>query len=113
MDPVQTHQAPDGLDPHVLAGFSVNYGTTYHALKDIAKLQPGERLCVLGAAGGIGISGIELGKAMGISPFRWEFILSIGNSAFPFLLSVGNFCLNPEANLARISFVTPVLSWTR
>eukprot|EP00928_Gymnodinium_smaydae_P029513 TRINITY_DN22206_c0_g1_i1.p1 TRINITY_DN22206_c0_g1~~TRINITY_DN22206_c0_g1_i1.p1 ORF type:complete len:335 (-),score=40.48 TRINITY_DN22206_c0_g1_i1:72-1076(-) len=59
------YRAPDNIDPHVLAGLPVNYGTTIHALKDIAKLQPGERLCVLGASGATGISAIELGKAMG------------------------------------------------
>ena len=57
--------APENVDPHILAGFTNNYSTSYHSLKDIAKLQPGERLCVLGAAGGIGIAAIELGKAMG------------------------------------------------
>merc|ERR1712086_1220882 len=45
------YKAPAGVDPHVLAGLETNYGTTYHALKDCAKIQPGERLCVLGAAG--------------------------------------------------------------
>merc|ERR1712086_59537 len=58
-------KAPAGVDPHVLAGLETNYGTTYHALKDCAKIQPGERLCVLGAAGATGISAIELGKSMG------------------------------------------------
>eukprot|EP00746_Dinoflagellata_sp_MGD_P039143 gnl/MRDRNA2_/MRDRNA2_194369_c0_seq1.p1 gnl/MRDRNA2_/MRDRNA2_194369_c0~~gnl/MRDRNA2_/MRDRNA2_194369_c0_seq1.p1 ORF type:complete len:333 (-),score=77.01 gnl/MRDRNA2_/MRDRNA2_194369_c0_seq1:55-999(-) len=58
-------QAPAGINPHVLAGLEVNYGTTIHALKDVAKLQKGEKLCVLGASGATGISAIELGKAMG------------------------------------------------
>lgn len=61
----QLYTAPAGVDPHVLAGLPTNYGTTMHALKDIAKLQAGERLCVLGASGATGISAIELGKAMG------------------------------------------------
>lgn len=61
----QLYPAPAGVDPHVLASLPTNYGTTIHALKDIAKLQPGERLCVLGASGATGISAIELGKAMG------------------------------------------------
>lgn len=60
------YKAPAGeLNPHVLAGLETNYGTTYHALKDVAKLKTGERLCVLGASGATGISAIELGKAMG------------------------------------------------
>lgn len=41
------------------------YGTSYHALKDRAALQPDETLLVLGAAGGVGSAAIELGKAMG------------------------------------------------
>ncbi len=41
------------------------YGTTMHALKDRAKLQAGETLLVLGAGGGVGMSAIQLGKAMG------------------------------------------------
>ncbi|ACT60518.1 NADPH:quinone oxidoreductase family protein [Hirschia baltica] len=41
------------------------YGTTYHALADRGNLKPGETLLVLGAAGGVGLAAIELGKAMG------------------------------------------------
>jgi NADPH:quinone reductase len=47
------------------AGFVLTYGTSYHALKDRAQLQPGETLLVLGASGGVGIAAIQLGKAMG------------------------------------------------
>jgi len=69
-DEVNVHEsvvypAPAGIDPHILAGLETNYGTTIHALRDVAKLQPGERLCVLGASGATGIAAIELGKAMG------------------------------------------------
>ncbi|MBO0766981.1 MAG: NADPH:quinone oxidoreductase family protein [Hyphomicrobiaceae bacterium] len=41
------------------------YGTSIHALKDRARLRPGETMLVLGAAGGVGLSAVELGKAMG------------------------------------------------
>jgi NADPH2:quinone reductase len=41
------------------------YGTSYHALKDRANLKAGETLLVLGAAGGVGLAAIELGKVMG------------------------------------------------
>lgn len=41
------------------------YGTTMHALKDRAQLKAGETLLVLGAGGGVGMSAIQLGKAMG------------------------------------------------
>ncbi len=47
------------------AGISTTYGTSYHALKQRASLQPGESLLVLGAAGGVGLAAVELGKAMG------------------------------------------------
>ncbi len=42
-----------------------NYATAYHALKDRANLQPDEKLLVLGAAGGVGLAAVELGKLMG------------------------------------------------
>jgi NADPH2:quinone reductase len=47
------------------AGVSTTYGTSYYALKQRAALQPGETLLVLGAAGGVGLAAVELGKAMG------------------------------------------------
>lgn len=56
---------PDGLDFDHAAGLCVTYGTTLHALKDRAKLKPGETLAVLGASGGVGLAAIEIGKAMG------------------------------------------------
>lgn len=56
---------PDGLSFEQGAGFSVTYGTSYHALKQSANLQPGETVLVLGAAGGVGITAVELAKAMG------------------------------------------------
>jgi NADPH2:quinone reductase len=56
---------PDGMPFEEAAGFILTYGTSYHALKDRARLQPGETLLVLGAAGGAGLSAVELGKAMG------------------------------------------------
>jgi len=58
-------KVPDNLDLERAAGLSVTYGTTFHALEDRAKLQPGETLAVLGAAGGTGLAAIEIGKLMG------------------------------------------------
>lgn len=49
----------------VAAGFTMTYGTSHHALKQRARLQPGETLLVLGAAGGVGLAAVELGKLMG------------------------------------------------
>ena len=56
---------PDRLDFDRAAGLSITYGTTLHALKDRAKLKPGETLAVLGASGGVGLAAIEIGKIMG------------------------------------------------
>jgi NADPH2:quinone reductase len=49
----------------VAAGFTMTYGTSHHALKQRARLQPGETLLVLGAAGGVGLAAVELGRLMG------------------------------------------------
>lgn len=49
----------------IAAGLVLVYGTSYYALKQRANLQPGETLVVLGAAGGVGLAAVELGKAMG------------------------------------------------
>jgi len=56
---------PDGLDFDRAAGLCVTYGTTLYALKNRARLQPGETLAVLGASGGVGLAAIEIGKIMG------------------------------------------------
>ncbi|MDG1944997.1 MAG: NADPH:quinone oxidoreductase family protein [Halioglobus sp.] len=56
---------PDRLSFAQAAGVSITYFTSYYALKQRANLQPGETLLVLGAAGGVGTSAIELGKHMG------------------------------------------------
>ncbi len=54
-----------GMSFEQAAGFSITYATTYHAFKDCAKLQAGETVLVLGAAGGVGITAVELAKAAG------------------------------------------------
>lgn len=56
---------PDDLSFEQGAGFTVTYGTSYHALKQSAQLQAGETVLVLGAAGGVGITAVEIAKAMG------------------------------------------------
>ncbi len=53
------------LDLDRAAGLTITYGTSYHALKDRARLKPGETLAVLGASGGVGLAAVELGKLMG------------------------------------------------
>ncbi|MEX3774491.1 NADPH:quinone oxidoreductase family protein [Pseudomonas sp. MYb118] len=56
---------PPGMDFNTAAGFSMTYGTSMHALKQRANLQPRETLLVLGASGGVGLAAVEIGKAMG------------------------------------------------
>ncbi len=56
---------PDSMDAVTAAGFGLTYGTSYHALVQRAALAPGETLLVLGAAGGVGLAAVEIGKALG------------------------------------------------
>lgn len=56
---------PEGMSFEVAAGYSLVYGTSYYGLKNLAAMRPGETLLVLGAAGGVGLAAVELGKAMG------------------------------------------------
>ena len=64
-DAHMTAPLPGDLNFEQGAGFSVTYGTSMHALKQSANLQPGETVLVLGAAGGVGITAVEIAKAMG------------------------------------------------
>lgn len=56
---------PDEMDFTTASAFVMTYGTSHHALKDRAHIKPGETLLVMGAAGGVGLAAVELGKAMG------------------------------------------------
>ena len=56
---------PDGVSYEVGAATLLTYGTTYHALVDRGHLKKGDSLLVTGAAGGTGVSAIELGKLLG------------------------------------------------
>jgi NADPH2:quinone reductase len=56
---------PDAMDMPTAAAFYIAAMTVRYALQDRAKLQPGELLLVLGAGGGAGLAGIEVGKALG------------------------------------------------
>lgn len=56
---------PDALPDEAAAGLSIAYGTTLHALVDRARIQPGETLAVLGAAGGVGLAAVEIGRLLG------------------------------------------------
>ena len=56
---------PDQMSFVDAAAFLVAYGTSHVALDYKARMQPGERLLVLGASGGVGLTAVELGKLMG------------------------------------------------
>lgn len=56
---------PDGVEDVVAGGVPIAYGTSHLALAHRAALQPGERLVVTGAAGGVGLTAVEIGAAMG------------------------------------------------
>ena len=56
---------PEAMSFVEASGISTTYGTSYYALQQRAALQPGETLLVTGAAGGVGIAAVQLGKAMG------------------------------------------------
>ncbi len=56
---------PRGMSFEQGAAFLLTYGTSDHALRDRGALRPGETLLVLGAAGGVGLAAVEIGKALG------------------------------------------------
>ncbi|MCZ8135962.1 MAG: NADPH:quinone oxidoreductase family protein [Porphyrobacter sp.] len=56
---------PDGVSYEKAASLLMTYGTTIHGLKDRGHIKPGDTVLVLGAAGGVGLSAVELAKAFG------------------------------------------------
>lgn len=61
----QVFGLPNAMTFTEAAGFLIVYATSYHALKDRAALRPGQSILVLGAAGGVGLTAVEIGKLMG------------------------------------------------
>lgn len=75
---------PDGMPFDVAAGFQIAYGTSHVALADRARLAPGETLVVLGAAGGVGLTAVEIGHRLGarvIAVARGDAKLAIARDA--------------------------------
>jgi len=64
-DVSQIFPKPPEMSFPIAASFLMAYGTSYHALKDRAQIQPGETLVVLGASGGVGLAAVALGKLLG------------------------------------------------
>ena len=56
---------PEGVSDAQAAGLTITYGTTLHALRNRARIRPGEWLTVLGASGGVGLAAVELGVLLG------------------------------------------------
>ena len=77
-------EVPDTMGSEIAAGFMVAYGTSHLALARRAQLQPSETLLVLGAAGGVGLTAVEIGKAMGatvIAVARGQDKLAVAKAA--------------------------------
>ncbi|MCE2739759.1 MAG: NADPH:quinone oxidoreductase family protein [Rhodobacter sp.] len=75
---------PDGMSFVQAASFQIAYGTSHLALDHRARLQPGETLLVLGAAGGVGLTAVEIGKHMGarvIASARGQTRLAVAQRA--------------------------------
>jgi NADPH:quinone reductase len=64
-DASRVYPIPGGMDFAAAAGFPVTYGTSHGAFDWRAHLRPGEWLLVHGAAGGVGLTAVEIGKVMG------------------------------------------------
>ncbi len=56
---------PPGMEFDTAAAITLTYGTSHHAVVDRGQLKAGETMLVLGAAGGVGLAAIEIGKALG------------------------------------------------
>lgn len=65
LKPQQIVRIPDGVKDADAAGLLVTYGTSLHALVQRGRLQPGETLAVLGAAGGAGLAAVKIGRLLG------------------------------------------------
>jgi NADPH:quinone reductase len=60
-----TMPIPPGMPYELAAAFTLTYCTSWHAVKDRAQLKAGETMLVMGAAGGVGLAAIEIGKVLG------------------------------------------------
>ncbi|CAM6114391.1 unnamed protein product [Calypogeia fissa] len=86
---------PPGSDLVAAGGFPVVFGTSHVALGHRANLQPGQVLLVLGAAGGVGLAAVQLGKLMGATVIA----AARGNQKLELLKSIGaDFVLDPSEN---------------
>ena len=61
----RVYRIPDAMDYATASGFSLAFGTTYHALVDCGGLADQQTVLILGASGGLGLCAVQLAKAMG------------------------------------------------
>ncbi len=75
---------PDGIPFEDAAAIPVNYLTAYHSMFQMGNLQPGDRILIHGAAGGVGIAGVQLARARKLvifgtaGPSKQDFLRRIG-----------------------------------
>lgn len=67
VDAADLYPVPDGIDLETAAALPVVYGTAHHALVARGRMQAGETLLVLAAAGGVGLATVQLGRALGLT----------------------------------------------
>jgi len=78
------HRLPSGMPIEDAASLPVNYLTAHHSMFTMGNLQPGDRILIHGAAGGVGIAAIQLAKARGLvifgtaGPTKQEYLRKIG-----------------------------------
>ena len=85
---------PESINFEMGASLMYNYGTSYHALKDRAKLRLGESILILGASGGVGLAAIQLAKQMG------AVVIAAASTAEKLAICTQNgadFCINYES----------------
>jgi len=80
----QVYRLPAGMSFEDAAAIPVNYLTAYHSMFAMGNLQPGDRILVHGAAGGVGIAAVQLARSRGIvvfgtaGPSKQDFLRKIG-----------------------------------
>jgi NADPH:quinone reductase-like Zn-dependent oxidoreductase len=77
-------RVPEGLDDSTAVALVLNYGTAYQMLRHAAKIEPGQRVVVTSAAGGVGTAMLDLARALGIdavglaSPAKHDLVRRFG-----------------------------------
>ncbi|WP_342028334.1 NADPH:quinone oxidoreductase family protein [Paracoccus aminovorans] len=105
------HPIPEGMGYDEAAGFLIAYGTSHFALTLRAGLRPGETLAVLGAAGGVGLTAVEIGAALGarvVAVARGEDKLAVARAAGAAVCIDSDTCPDLRAALRELGGVDVV-----